>query len=159
MQIYIRPMHKEDWPGVKVIYEQGIATGKATFETKAPTWEYWDENHLSSCRLVALAEGNIVGWAALSAVSKRSVYQGVAENSVYVSSEATGLGIGQKLLQELLHQAKKDQFWTIQATVFPENEASLYLHQKLGFRIVGRREKIAQLHGVWRDTILLEKIL
>lgn len=152
-------MNKEDWPDVKKIYEQGIATGKATFETKAPTWEYWDENHLNSCRLIALVKGDVVGWASLSAVSKRSVYHGVAENSVYVSSEAAGLGIGQKLLQQLLHQAKKEKFWTIQASVFPENEASLHLHQKFGFRIVGRREKIAQLHGLWRDTILLEKKL
>ena len=151
-------MTERDWTDVRSIYEAGIATGHATFQTGAPTWEEWDRNHLATCRIVAKnSRDQIVGWAALSPVSSRPVYAGVAEVSVYVAPEARGQGIGGKLLRELIQQSEDDGRWTLQAGIFPENEGSLALHQSCGFRIVGRRERLGQLSGVWRDVILLER--
>ncbi len=160
----IRALMAAHWPQVCVIYEQGIATGHATFQTGAPTWEAWDRDHLAHSRLVALAgaeaggrEGLVAGWAALSAVSGRSVYKGVAEVSVYVAPEAAGRGLGRQLLAALVAESEANGLWTLQASIFPENEASLRLHAGLGFREVGRRERIGQQHGIWRSTVLLER--
>jgi phosphinothricin acetyltransferase len=152
----IRPLTPGDWPAVETIYEEGIATGDATFETEPPTWEAFGAGHLDEHRLVAEDEGEIVGWAALSATSERACYAGVAESSVYVATRAQGRGVGRALMEALVDGARSDGIWTIQTSVFPENEASLALHERLGFRLVGRRERIAQLDGVWRDTLLLE---
>ncbi|MGE5748777.1 MAG: N-acetyltransferase family protein [Gemmatimonas sp.] len=153
----ILPMSPSDWPDVQTIYAEGIATGEATFETSVPEWEQWDRSHLASCRLVAKSNGAAVGWAALSPVSSRKVYEGVAEVSVYVASAARGRGIGRKLLDALVQESESNGIWTLQASVFPENQASVALHRACGFRIVGKRERIARQNGVWRDTFFLER--
>jgi L-amino acid N-acyltransferase YncA len=145
------------WDEVKRIYEEGIATGNATFQTTAPGWEEWDKAHIQSSRLIAIDNGQIVGWAALSPVSDRCVYGGVAEVSVYVSSTARGKGVGKELLRNLIEYSELNQFWTLQAGIFPENKASIRIHEENGFRIIGTREKIGQMKGVWRDTMLLER--
>ena len=142
---------------MRAIYEQGIAGGQATFETEAPTWEAWDRSHLDDHRLVAVREGEVVGWAALSRVSERCVYDGVAEDSVYVADSAQGRGVGRALLEELVRRAESDGVWTIQAGIFPENESSIALHERCGFRVVGTRERIGRHHGVWRDVVLMER--
>ena len=142
---------------MRAIYEQGIAGGNATFETDAPSWDDWDRTHLEGHRLVALQDDKVVGWAALSPVSERCVYAGVAENSVYVADEAQGRGVGRALLEELIAGAERDGIWTIQTGIFPENEASIELHQRCGFRVVGTRERIGQHHGVWRDVVFMER--
>ena len=152
--IQMKPDH---WPQVKAIYENGIATGHATFQTSAPEWEEWNSAHVKSCRLVAIENDKILGWAALTAVSGRCVYAGVAEVSVYVDEKVRGKGIGSALLYELIRESEEDNFWTIQAGIFPENMASIKIHQSAGFRIIGTREKIGQMNGIWRDTILLER--
>lgn len=157
MKITIEEMKTEDWPSVRAIYLQGIATGHATYETEAPEWEAWDRAHLASYRLVARGPNGIDGWAALSPVSGRCVYAGVAEVSVYVAAEARGRGVGKALLKELVAASEAAGLWTLQAGIFPENEASVALHQACGFRIVGRRERLGQLHGVWRDVLLMER--
>lgn len=150
-------MTEEDWVAVAEIYAEGIATRLATFETGTPTWAEFDAGRLPDHRLVAVDEGRIVGWAALSPTSGRACYAGVVEHSVYVSSEVRGRGVGRALMDALIRSATDAGLWTIQTSVFPENEASLTLHESAGFRVVGRRERIAQLDGVWRDTILLER--
>ena len=150
-------MEPSDWPTVKTIYEQGIATGMATFETSAPSWQDWDASHLVDLRLVAEEGGEVVGWAALSPVSRRACYAGVAEESVYVAEQARGRGVGKALLAQLLGDADEAGFWTIQTSVFPENAASVALHEHCGFRVVGTRERIGQLDGAWRDTVLMER--
>ena len=150
-------MSPSDWHDVQAIYAEGIATGQATFETAVPDWDRWDRSHLSCCRLIAKRDGATVGWAALTAVSSRKVYEGVAEVSVYVGSDARGQGIGRKLLDALAAESERNGIWTLQASVFPENEASVALHHACGFRIVGRRERIARQNGVWRDTLFLER--
>jgi L-amino acid N-acyltransferase YncA len=155
--VELRELREEDWPAVKAIYEQGIAGGQATFETEAPSWDDWDRTHLEGHRLVALQEGEVVGWAALSPVSERCVYRGVAENSVYVADAAQGRGVGRALLEELVSRAERDEIWTIQTGIFPENEASIELHKRCGFRVVGVRERIGQHHGVWRDVVFMER--
>jgi len=155
--LLIRKLRKEDWPAVRAIYEQGIAGRNATFETEAPSWEAWDGVHHSEHRLVAEHDGRIVGWASLAPVSERCCYAGVAENSVYVADEAQGRGIGRALLGQLVADAEADGIWTIQAGVFPENEASIRLHQRCGFRVVGVSERLGRLDGVWRDVVLLER--
>ncbi|HVS32369.1 MAG TPA: GNAT family N-acetyltransferase [Thermoanaerobaculia bacterium] len=152
----IEAMTVADWPLVKRIYEGGIAMRQATFETVAPDWPAWDARHLPSPRLVA-RDPAVVGWAALSRVWAREVYRGVCEVSVYVDEEARGRGIGSLLLAGLVIESERAGIWTLQASVFPENAASVRLHQRHGFRVVGKREKIAQHHGVWRDTLLLER--
>ncbi len=153
----IRELTEDDWPSVKRIYEQGIATGSATFETEAPSWAEWDRAHLPEQRLVAEDDGDVIGWAALSAVSNRACYRGVAEESVYVEEQARGRGAGRALLSALVERAAAAGVWTIQTSIFPENVVSLELHRRCGFRVVGTRERIGQLHGVWRDTVLLER--
>lgn len=157
MDFVIEPMRADDKDAVLAIYQEGIATGMATFETAVPTWEKWDAGHLTNNRFVARRGGRVIGWAALSPVSSRCVYQGVAEVSVYIAAAARGQGVGKTLLQTLVDASEGDNFWTLQASLFPENEASLALHQACGFRVVGRRERIAQLHGAWRDTLFLER--
>jgi phosphinothricin acetyltransferase len=146
-----------DWGQVRAIYLEGIATGHATFEIDAPTWEKWDAGHLREARLVAREEETILGWAALSRVSDRCVYGGVAEVSVYVGARGRGRGVGRALLEALVEASEQNGIWTLQAGVFPENVASIKLHLSCGFREVGRRERIGQLNGVWRDTLLLER--
>lgn len=153
----IIPMGPEHWPDVKAIYESGIATGHATFQTGAPTWEEWDAAHVKTCRLLAVEQDKILGWAALTPVSGRCVYAGVAEVSIYIAAQARGKGIGRYLLNALIAHSEQHQFWTLQAGIFPENVASIHIHEACGFRIVGRRERIGQMHGVWRDTVLLER--
>jgi L-amino acid N-acyltransferase YncA len=155
--IRVRTMTLEDWPAVEVIYAEGITTRQATFETETPTWAAFDVGRMREYRLVAVDESRVVGWAALSPTSIRDCYSGVAEHSVYVSTEARGKGVGRALMEALLRSADEGGIWTIQTSVFPENSASIALHERVGFRVVGRRERIAQLDGQWRDTILLER--
>jgi L-amino acid N-acyltransferase YncA len=150
-------MTPDDWPAVEAIYAEGIETGNATFEVAPPDWEEFDSRRLAEHRFVAVDDGRVVGWAALSPTSPRECYAGVAEHSVYVTESARGRGIGLALMRELLASADAGGIWTVQTSIFPENDASVALHEKLGFRVVGRRERIAQLDGVWRDTILLER--
>jgi len=142
---------------VRSIYLEGIAGGNSTFETEAPSWEKWDEAHLQIARLVMRDGENVVGWAALSPVSKRSVYRGVAEGTVYVAENFRGQGIGRALLDALVSESERNGIWTLQASIFPENTASVELHLRCGFREVGRRERIATLNGIWRDTLLFER--
>jgi L-amino acid N-acyltransferase YncA len=161
--VTIRPMLDGDWPAVQRIYREGIATGHATFESEAPDWERFNTSRLPGHRLVAeTAEGRILGWAAVSPASSRPVYSGVVEHSVYIAAEARGLGLGATLLRALAESTEADGIWTIQASVFPENEASLKLHLANGYVVVGRRRRIARmahgpLAGQWRDTILIER--
>jgi phosphinothricin acetyltransferase len=156
MEFTIRPLLAPDWPAVRAIYLEGIATGNATFETAAPEWERWDAAHLAHCRFVAAAE-TVLGFAALSPVSARQVYAGVAEVSVYVGAQTRGAGVGRALLGELIRISEAAGIWTLQAGIFPENHASLRLHETAGFRIVGTRERIGRLAGRWRDVVLLER--
>ena len=153
----LRELRREDWPAVKGIYEQGIAGGDATFETEASSWDDWNHAHLEGHRLVALQEGELVGWAALAPVSGRCVYEGVTEDSVYVADAAQGRGVGRALLDELIAGAERDGIWTIEAGIFPENQASIELHRRCGFRVVGVRERLGRHHGSWRDVVLMER--
>ncbi|WP_054636698.1 GNAT family N-acetyltransferase [Thalassobacillus sp. C254] len=155
--IVIDWMTEKDWEQVRTIYEEGIATGNATFETNAPAWEKWDEKHARECRLVVRSATAILGWAALTPVSNRNVYAGVAEVSIYISKKSKGMGVGSRLLAALIAESEKQGYWTLQSGIFPENTASLRLHKKHGFREVGRRERIGKMNGVWRDTVLLER--
>lgn len=148
------PQH---WEAVKTIYEDGIATGNATFQTSAPSREEWNNDHILHSRFVAVENGAVLGWAALTPVSGRCVYAGVAEVSVYVSPESQGKGVGKALLNALIEASEANGLWTLQAGIFPENKASVRLHESCGFRIIGAREKIGKMHGVWRDTLLLER--
>ena len=157
VSVRIRPLSESHWPAVKAIFEQGIAGGQATFETESPPWVAWDASHLEGHRMVVLQDAEVVGWAALAPVSERRCYAGVAEDSVYVADSAQGRGIGRTLLEQLIAGAEADGFWTIQAGIFPENVASVELHMRCGFRVVGLRERIGQLHGVWRDVVLMER--
>lgn len=158
MTLSVEKLLPEHWPEVRAVYLQGLATGDATFETEAPEWERWDASHLRACRLVALAAGGLVaGWAALSPVSAREVYAGVAEVSVYVGEGFRGRGLGRALLEGLVRESESEGIWTLQASIFPENVASVALHKACGFREVGRRERVGRLQGRWRDTILLER--
>lgn len=150
-------MEPNHWQDVKDIYEKGIATGHATFQTNAPAWEEWDVSHLKNCRLIALSNGKITGWAALSPISSRCVYSGVAEVSVYIDPSLSGKGIGSLLLQELISKSEKEGIWTLQSGIFPENITSIKIHEKMGFRTLGIREKIGKQHGIWRDTVLMER--
>ena len=152
----IRMMTAADWPAVGAIYEAGIATAHATFQTAAPSWVEWDAGHLAHCRLVA-EDGGVCGWAALSPVSGRSVYAGVAEVSVYVATQARGRGVGRLLLAALVAESERRGLWTLQAGIFPENTASVALHERCGFRLVGRREKLGAMNGRWRDVLLFER--
>ena len=156
-EVSIEKLRPEHWPGVVRVFEEGIATRNATFETEAPTWDAWDSSHLPEHRLVALRDGDVAGLAAVSPVSDRSCYRGVVENSVYVSETARGQGVGQRLLEEVIASTEAAGIWTIEAGMFPENEGSIRLHERVGFQIVGRRERIGKLDGVWRDVLLLER--
>ncbi len=155
----IDAMHPEDWPAVRRIYQAGIDTKLATFETRAPqAWETWSAGKRPECRFVARDQDGLVwGWAVLSPVSKRSAYRGVAEVSIYIDPAAKGRGLGSMLMEALIEGSEAAGIWTLTASIFPENEASIYLHQKHGFKILGRRERIAQLDGVWRDTVVMER--
>lgn len=155
--MHVRQMTSDDWAKVSHIYAEGITTGFATFEQDVPDYDQWDQAHIRSCRLVAEEEGIIHGWAALSPVSSRCVYGGVAEVSVYVGTKSRGKGVGKLLLEELISQSENAGFWTIQSGIFPENEASISLHKKVGFRYIGKRERVGKLHGVWKDNLLFEK--
>lgn len=156
-QYLIRGMEAADWDGVRAVYLEGIATGDATFETEAPDWEKWDASHLPHCRLVARSGSMVAGWAALSPVSARRVYAGVAETSVYVAAGFRGEGVGRALLGALVSCSEEHGVWTLQAGIFPENVASLALHRQFGFREVGRRERLGKMRGRWRDVVLLER--
>ncbi|HJQ24739.1 MAG TPA: GNAT family N-acetyltransferase [Blastocatellia bacterium] len=150
-------MQQSDWQHVRLIYLEGIATGDATFETQAPDWLSWDRAHLLCCRLVARESDCVIGWAALSPASNRRAYSGVAEVSLYVAAPARGRGVGQALLNELVACSEQAGIWTLQAGILTENEASLAVHRGAGFRVVGKREKIGQLNGEWRDVVLMER--
>jgi L-amino acid N-acyltransferase YncA len=153
----IEPMRAEDWPAVRAIYEEGIETGDATFDTEAPDWEAWDRDHLKSCRLVARDDGEVRGWAALSPVAKKDAYRGVAEVSLYVGAEARGTGIGRALGAELVEASEQAGIWTLESWIFPENEVSLALCESFGFRLVGFRERAGKVHGRWRDVVIVER--
>ncbi|MGI9531915.1 N-acetyltransferase family protein [Lutimonas sp.] len=155
--IEIQQMKPEDWLEVSEIYRQGIETDVATFEKSVPRWEEWDKNHLESCRIVAKIDGSVVGWAALSPVSSRCVYGGVAEVSVYVATNLRGKKVGAILLKNLIDQSEVQGYWSLQSGIFPENLASIKLHENLGFRKIGFRERIGQLDGEWKDNVLMEK--
>jgi phosphinothricin acetyltransferase len=156
-ELRIERMAVDDWQDVRSIYLEGIATGNATFEQSAPEWETWHAAHLKECRLVARLHKGLVGWAALTPVSGRCVYAGVAEVSVYVAERMRGKKIGQRLLSELVKESEKHGIWTLQAGIFPENIASIEAHKRCGFRVVGTREKLGKINGVWRDVILMER--
>jgi L-amino acid N-acyltransferase YncA len=157
MTFVIETMRPEDWPAVRAIYLEGIATGNATFEQSAPEWAKWDTGHLAAARLVARSGNDVLGWAALSAVSSRCVYAGVAEVSIYVGEAARGHGVGRALMARLIAGSEAAGIWTLQAGIFPENAASIALHERAGFRSVGRRERIGQMNGRWRDVVLMER--
>ncbi len=155
----IRPMLAEHWSQVRTIYQKGIDGRMATFETQAPAeWETWSAGKRPDCRLVACtAEGTVLGWVAISPTSKRAVYAGVCELSVYVDPAASGQGVGSALMRQLIAESEAAGVWMLQGTLFPENEGSFALHKKMGFRVIGRRERVARLDGVWRDTVLVER--
>ncbi len=157
MDFAITAMTAADWPAVRQIYAEGIASGQATFETEPPTWERWDAGHRPDCRLVARARDRVVGWAALAPVSARACYAGVAEASVYVAADCRGHGVGTALLRALVAESERAGVWTLQGATFAENAVSLRLQAACGFRVVGRRERVARHHGVWRDTVLTER--
>jgi L-amino acid N-acyltransferase YncA len=152
----VRPLVPEDYPAVAGVFGEGIATGRATFETRVPTWQEWDAAHLPEHRFVAELDGEVAGWAAVVPYSRRDVYRGVGEESVYVAERARGRGVGRALLEAVVASARNGGLWTLQAGIFPDNVASLELHRRLGFREVGVRERIGQLDGAWRDVVLLE---
>ena len=159
MNYKIDEMKELDWEQVAKIYLEGINTGKATFQTEVPTFENWNNGHITSCRLVARsAENNILGWVALSPTSSRCVYTGVAEVSIYIGENYRGLGIGKNLLNSVVKRSEEDGFWTLQSGIIRENTASIELHKKCGFRQVGIREKIAKMsNGVWHDVAFMER--
>jgi L-amino acid N-acyltransferase YncA len=157
MTLSFLPMNSAHWDDVGSIYQEGIDTGLATFETEAPSWEEWDASHLQKCRLVAVEDNAVLGWAALSPVSDRCALEGVAEVSVYIAASARGRGVGKATLRELISESEKAGIWTLQAGLFAENEASLAIHESCGFREVGVRRRLGRLNGVWRDVLLLER--
>ncbi len=158
MELIIRAMEKEDWEAVGSIYKEGIDTKIATFQLEIPTYEAWDQSHIESCRLVAQEDDNVIGWTALSAYSSRCVYSGVAEVSIYVKENSRGKQVGEKLLRELIMEAEQEGIWTLQSGILEINRASIALHKKVGFRMVGYRERIAKDHnGVWQNTVLMER--
>ena len=150
-------MRPEDWPAVLSIYVEGLATRNATFETEPPSWERWNDGHLDAPRLVMKQDGQVAGWAALSRVSTRAVYSGVAEVSIYLAASQRGKGLAGSLFSALIHASEQAGIWTLQSSIFAENKASIALHERFGFRQIGRRERIGQMDGIWRDTILMER--
>lgn len=158
MDISIRSMNENDWPSVSEIYRQGIETGKATFQSDIPTYNEWNAAHIQECRFVTVHDGKVVGWTALSKVSSRCVYGGVAEVSIYIAAEARGKGIGKQLLNQMILESEKAGFWLLQSGIMEDNEPSIQLHERCGFRQVGYRERIGRdIHGKWRSTVLVEK--
>lgn len=153
----IVPITEQHWNAVREIYAQGMASGNATFEQVVPEWTEWDSRHLATCRLIARLGAEVLGWAALSRASARRVYEGVAEVSIYIAEQAHGQGIGSRLLAALVAESEQNGIWTLQAGIFPENAASIRLHQRAGFRVVGTRERIGYMDGRWRDTLLMER--
>lgn len=155
--VLIIAMTASHWPSVRAIYASGIATGQATFQEECPSWDQWDAAHAPACRLVAVSGDLVLGWAAVSPVSGRLVYAGVGEVSVYIGEGYRGKGLGRMLLAALAEETEKNGYWTLQAGIFPENTASIRLHESCGFRLVGRRERIGKMGNAWRDTLLLER--
>ncbi len=155
--MHIRAMKAEDWEEVSKIYADGIAGRNATFETSVPSWEVWDGKYLKICRLVAEEDGKILGFTALGAVSARDCYRGVTENTIYVANDTQGKGVGSALMQALIDESEANGIWMILATTFDSNTTSIAFHQKFGFRTIGYRERIAQLDGIWRNTVMLER--
>ena len=154
----IRNMIPEDWDQVGKIYQDGIATGFATFETKVPSFQDWDNAHVDACRIIAEESGALLGWAALSPVSSRCVYGGVAEVSVYIAKNSRGKGVGKALMEELIKASEDEGYWTLQSGIFPENEPSIKLHENVGFRFLGKRERVGKTSdGVWKDNLLFER--
>ncbi|AYM99669.1 GNAT family N-acetyltransferase [Chryseobacterium sp. 3008163] len=153
----IIPTDKKHFLDIAEIYRQGLETGNATFETTVPTWEDWDKSKLKHSRLTAIIDNTVVGWAALSAVSDRCVYGSVAELSIYISNNHKGKGIGKVLMQKLIEESERNGIWTLQSGMFPENKATVSLHQSSGFRMIGYREKIGKLRDTWRDTVIMER--
>lgn len=154
----IRNMTREDWSEVAKIYLEGISTGYATFETSVPDFESWDKAHLKECRFIAVEGNKVLGWAALSPVSSRCVYGGIGEVSVYIAAASRGSGVGKALVLKLIEESEKEGYWTIQSGIFPENIASIKLHEKVGFRFIGKREKVGKTKdGLWKDNLLYEK--
>ncbi|WP_438710444.1 N-acetyltransferase family protein [Aquimarina muelleri] len=151
------PFTKQDWIAVSQIYKEGIATGIATFETQIPTWNDWNALHIKTCRIKAFNDNTIIGWTALSPTSKRNTYKGVAEISIYISTKHRNLGIGKILLEKLINESEKAGFWSLQASIFSDNKASIALHKSLGFREIGYREKIGKLNNIWYDNTILER--
>lgn len=156
MNLALDPLLPTHYPAVRRIYEEGLATGFATFETQSLNWAAWDEKYLPSCRFVALLEGEVVGWVALTPYSKREVYRGVGEVAIYIAEKFRSKGVGRALLQHQIEAARYAGFWTLQAVIFAENSASIRLHEAAGFRLVGVRERIAQRNGIWHDNVLME---
>lgn len=157
VKILIRPMEVGDWSSVSQIYGEGLETGFATFEKETPAFDSWDSAHMKTCRLVAVKENEILGWAALSPVSSRCVYGGIGEVSVYVGENNRGLGVGKRLMETLIEESEKEGLWTLQSGIFPENMGSIKLHEEVGFRFIGKREKVGKLDGVWKDNLLYER--
>jgi L-amino acid N-acyltransferase YncA len=157
IDIKIGQMTDKSWTDVARIYESGIATKNATFQTEAPDWNSWDNAHRKDCRLIATIDNKIIGWAALSNVSSRCVYSGVAEVSVYVDTDYRGKGVGDKLMDSLITESELNGIWTLQAGIFPENIGSLKLHHKHGFRTIGIKERIGKMDKTWRDVAMLER--
>ena len=157
MSISVESLTPNDWEAVRRIYAEGIATHNATFEVTTPEWAVWDAGHLPECRFVAREDGQVVGWVALSPYSKRHVYRGVAEETIYIAETARGRGVGSALMAMLIPASEALGIWTLQAGIFPENEASVKLHERCGFRVVGRRERLGQQNGRWRDVLFLER--
>jgi len=157
MSFHIRELKNEDWDSIKHIYLEGIKTGKATFQTDAPTQEEWFAGHILPCSIGYFEAGMMLGWASLSPVSSRCVYSGVAEVSIYVKEEARGKGVGRKLMESLIELSEENGYWTLQSGIFPENSSSISLHQAHGFREVGKREKMGKLKNEWKDVLLFER--
>lgn len=155
--IAFREMLDSDWEAVADIYRQGIETGNATFRQEVPSWEYWNDAYSKKCRIVAIENGEVVGWTAILPVSTRCVYGGVNEVSIYISLDHTGKNIGTRLLEELVKQSEENGIWTLQSGIFQENTGSIKIHEKNGFKTIGIREKIGKMNGRWRDVILMER--
>ncbi|MDM1556135.1 N-acetyltransferase family protein [Chryseobacterium indologenes] len=153
----IRPIIKDNFSEVIEIYKQGLATNIATFQNDSPQWEEWDKAHLDFCRISIYDNDNMIGWASLTPVSSRCVYAGVAEVSIYIAQDERGKGVGKTLLTELIQQSEENGIWTLQSGIFAENESSIKLHEKCGFRLVGYREKIGKKNGIWKDNVLMER--
>jgi len=153
----ILSINKNHYPDIAAIYQQGINTGMATFETSAPSWESWNENKLQHSRIIAFENSEALGWAALSKASSRCVYEGVAEVSIYIAENHRGKGVGKILMEHLIRESEDNGIWTLQSGMFPENEATIALHKLFGFRIIGYREKIGKLNGVWKDSVIMER--